>query len=198
VTQNGAGPVQLAREMTSRVLRHPVVHGHPLHAIASDFPVTLIPTAFTASLLAGARRRPRGLETLASWTARSAFIAAAAAGAAGWWDWLTMPSEHPSRRITTIHGLINTAALGGLGVASLTSGHRRSAILGATTAGLLVSAWLGGEIVFHHGWRVRPAEEAEIVGTQLEQRGMADILAEARREVSEFEQRETYAAPRAT
>lgn len=177
-------------------LRHPVVHGHPLHAMGSDLPVTLIPAAFTASLLAGTRRKPRQLEQVAALTSWSAFGAAALAGAVGWWDWLTMPSIHPSRRTATIHGLINSVALAALGAASLSTRHRRSALLGATTAGLLVSAWLGGEVVFHHGWRVRPAEEAEIVGEQLKERGLSDIVVDARRKVSDFEQRETYAPPR--
>lgn len=174
------------------MIRHPVVHGHPLHAMLSDLPVTLVPSAFTLSLLAGARRRPRQLETFVVWTTRAALASAATAGAIGWWDWITMPKTHPTRRTSTLHGLINTTALGLVTAAVFTTGHRRTAILGITVSGLLVSAWLGGDIVFHHGWRVRPAEEREIIGAQLEARGMADIVDGARREVAEFEDRETY------
>jgi len=179
------------------ILRHPVVHGHPLHAMASDLPVTLIPAAFTASLVAGSRRRPGEWETLARVLTRSAFAAAMAAATLGWWDWLTMPPEHASRQSATWHGMLNSAALAMVAVAGLTSGHRRSALLGATTCGLLVSAWLGGDVVFHHGWRVRPAEEAEIIGAQLSERGLAHISDDARRQVAEFEERETYMAPHA-
>lgn len=179
-----------------KLIRHPVVHGHPAHAVLSDLPVTLIPLAFAGSLRAGLRPRSREREAVATWSTRLAFAAASAAGGVGWWDWLTMPSEHPSRSTATLHGILNTSALGALAVASFTRGHRRSALLGGATAGLLVSAWLGGEIVFTFGWRVRPAEEQEIVAKRVSQQGMQDILDAAKHEVSEFEQQETYIPPR--
>ena len=36
-------------------LRHPVVRGHPLHAIFTDAPITLIPLALAASVAARVR-----------------------------------------------------------------------------------------------------------------------------------------------
>ncbi len=194
VEDGGQAAATRLEQMGHGLVRHPVVRGHPVHAMASDLPVTLIPAAFTASLVAGARRRPRASEQTASWITRIAAAAAAAAAAGGWWDWLTMPADHPARRTATWHGLVNSAGAGVVAAAVFSDGHRRSALLGLATGSLLVGAWLGGEIVFHHGWRVRPAEEAEIVAGELRRRGIDDVLAGARREVDDFERRETYFA----
>ena len=133
-------------------LKHPVVHGHPLHAMASDFPIALVPLAFVASLLAR-RRASRSLTGVA-------VAAAATAVTLGWWDWLTIPRDHPARTPATIHGLINTTVLG---LATLALLGRRSLALGAATAALGVSAWIGGDLVYRLGWRVRPAEELELI-----------------------------------
>ena len=89
-----------------------------------------------------------------------------AAGLVGWIDWLTVPSDHPVRRPATIHGLINTTALVALAGAVPTR-RRRLKLLAAAQLAILVGAWIGGDLVFRHGWRVRPAEEAEIVEQRL-------------------------------
>jgi hypothetical protein len=47
-------------------------------------------------------------------------------------------------------------------VGASTGRKRRFGLLAAATGGLLVAAWIGGDLVFRFGWRVRPAEEAEI------------------------------------
>ena len=77
--------------------RHPVFFGHPLHAILSDLPAALIPVALvseTARMLRPSSRT-RFLSDAASIAALTAGLAAAAAG---WLDWLTMPTEHPAQK----------------------------------------------------------------------------------------------------
>jgi uncharacterized membrane protein len=133
-------------------LKHPVVHGHPLHAMVSDLPIALIPLAFVASLVA--RRRT------SRWLTGVAAAAAAGAVTLGWWDWLTIPRDHPAWRPATLHGLINTTVLGATTLALL---RGRALALGAATAALTVSAWIGGDLVYRLGWRVRPAEELELI-----------------------------------
>ena len=49
-------------------LKHPVVHGHPLHAIASDLPAALIPAALLAAAVERARPNER---TRYGWAKRS-------------------------------------------------------------------------------------------------------------------------------
>ena len=168
--------------------KHPVVHGHPIHAILSDGPVILIPLAFAAEL-ADRARNAGGLRLGHVLTAGAAATASSAA-IVGWIDWLTIPPEHPARRPATIHGLINTAAVLAV-VVALPSRRWRLRLLAAATTTILVGAWIGGDLVFRHGWRVRPAEEAEIVEERLDVGGAA-VFAAARRDVADFEREKTF------
>jgi uncharacterized membrane protein len=172
--------------------KHPVVHGHPVHAILSDGPVVLIPAAFVAELWD--RRHPAGSPRLGVVAAAAAAVAAVAAGTVGWVDWLTIPAGHPARRPATIHGIVNSAAV--LAVAAAVLGRRhRLRLLGAATIAIGVGAWIGGDLVFRHGWRVRPAEEAEIAEELLRGSKAGDAFATARREVAEFEREKTFLPP---
>jgi uncharacterized membrane protein len=169
--------------------RHPVVHGHPIHAILSDGPAVLVPFALAVEVWDVARRK--GTSPLSDAACAAAAAAAASAGVVGWIDWLTIPSDHPVRRPATIHGLINSAGIVGM-LAAAGSRRLRLPLLTAATAGTLVAAWLGGDLVFRHGWRVRPAEEAEIVEKNLSEAAGQKAFVDARREVDEFERRKTF------
>jgi uncharacterized membrane protein len=175
-------------------VRHPVVHGHPLHAALSDLPAALIPCAFVSSLAADLTRR-RDADSAAVWAVSAALGGSMAAGGSGWWDWLTMPREHAAHRPATIHGVINSTNLALVGAATLRR-RERTALLGAATLGVVVAGWIGGELVYHHGWRVRGAEEIELVEPKLKERGAGDLLDAAREEIADFERRETYLPPR--
>jgi len=140
-------------------LKHPVLHGHPLHAMASDLPVALIPLALVAAVAERARPCARARQTSAT-TNAIALGAATTAALIGWWDWLTIPGEHPAKSPATAHGLINTAGLG-VSAFALLLPRRRLELLIALSASLAVAAWIGGDLVYRLGWRVRPAEELE-------------------------------------
>jgi len=166
------------------------VHGHPVHAILSDGPAVLIPLALGIE----AWRRPRNgmvAEPLSRLATQTATAAAVAAGMVGWIDWLTIPGEHPARTPATVHGVINTAGIIAL-IGASTAPKRRLGLLAAATAGLLVAAWIGGDLVFRFGWRVRPAEEAEIAERALAEAGQAQAFEQARQEVADFEGRKTF------
>jgi hypothetical protein len=105
-----------------------------------------------------------------------------------------VPSDHPVRRPATIHGIINTTALVAL-VRAVPAGRRRLNFLVAAEMAILVGAWIGGDLVFRHGWRVRPAEEAEIVAGRLQDAAGLAAFAEARRDVADFERRKTFLPP---
>jgi hypothetical protein len=64
-------------------------------------------------------------------------------------------------------------------------------LLAAATGGLLVAAWIGGDLVFRFGWRVRPAEEAEIAEQHLAESGRREVFQQARQQVADFERRKT-------
>jgi uncharacterized membrane protein len=163
-------------------IKHPVLRGHPLHAMASDLPIALIPLALVASLVAG-RSTSRAATRLAAGSALAAVLL-------GWWDWLTIPRSHPAWRPATLHGLINTSVLGGTALAVLAR-DRRPLLLGAATAALTVSAWIGGDLVYRLGWRVRPAEELELITEEAEGALLAPYQAQARRKIEEHERSDT-------
>jgi hypothetical protein len=169
--------------------KHPVVHGHPIHAILSDGPVVLIPLAIAAE----SWDRIRGAQgiRLGDVVTSGAAASAVAAGVVGWIDWLTVPADHPVRRPATIHGLINTTALVAL-VGAVPTRRRRLRLLLAAQLAILVGAWIGGDLVFRYGWRVRPAEEAEMVEQRLDDPAAVAAFADARRDVADFERRKTF------
>jgi uncharacterized membrane protein len=169
--------------------KHPVVHGHPIHAILSDAPVILIPLSVAAEVWdrVSDADQPR----LGGTVAAAAAATASAAALVGWIDWLTIPREHPAWRPATIHGIVNTAALVAV-TAALPARRQRLQLLAAATTAMFVGAWLGGELVFRHGWRVRPAEEAEMVEQRLHDPAGVAAFAAARRDVSDFERRRTF------
>jgi len=161
----------------------------------SDLPAALIPAAFLAELscrvLGGHKRSRHAGRAISDAATVAALAGAAAAGLTGWLDWLTMPTEHPAQKPATLHGLINTAGLLSL-IGAATLPRRRLPFLGFATAAVMVAGWIGGDLVFHHGWRVRPAEEAEIVEKDLTAAGISGYFERARKEVSDFERRKTF------
>ena len=168
------------------------MHGHPLHAILSDGPVVLIPLALGIEAWRRTKKdKDKVGQPLSLIATRTATATAAAAGIVGWIDWLTIPVGHPARKPATMHGLINTAGIVTL-IAASTGRKRRVGLLAAATAGLLVAAWIGGDLVFRFGWRVRPAEEAEIAEQQLVEAGQAGVFRLARQNVADFERRKTF------
>jgi predicted membrane protein DUF2231 len=172
--------------------KHPVVHGHPIHAMLSDAPVILIPLAFAAELWD--RRPGADAGRLGGVVTAMAATTGLAAGTVGWIDWLTVPSSHPVRTPATIHGIVNSAAI--IAVATAVPARRqRLGLLAAATATVVAGAWIGGDLVFRHGWRVRPAEEAEIVEEHLTDPEAVAAFAAARREVEEFEREKTFLPP---
>jgi uncharacterized membrane protein len=175
--------------------RHPVVHGHPIHAMLSDLPATLIPAALAAEiarrLTGDSRRAADERRTLSDAATVAALGTATAAALLGWIDWLTMPTEHPAQKPATLHGAINSAGLLAL-VGAVAQPRRRLPFLMFATAAVLAAGWIGGDLVFHYGWRVRPAEEAEIVEQDLAKTGATEPFDRAREAVSDFERRKTF------
>ena len=166
-----------------------MVLGHPVHAILSDLPATLIPTALLCECVRRVAPRPE-TQLLSGAATLAASAAGLAAAVVGWIDWLTMPTEHPAQKPATLHGLINSASVVAVwGAAWLPS--RRLMLLGLGTVGVVAGSWIGGELVFRHGWRVRAAEEAELVESRLQAEGRPDYFDQARAEVSDFERSKT-------
>jgi uncharacterized membrane protein len=144
-----------------------VFAGHPLHAMLTDMPAALIPTGFLFSLLGRLRREP-ALESAGFATTAAGVVAAVPTAVAGLADYLQMEVTDPAQATGFTHGLLNLLAVS-LGLASLRGGGLRKrgstasiCLSGAATGVLLASAYLGGDLVFHRGWRVKPIEREEI------------------------------------
>jgi uncharacterized membrane protein len=141
--------------------------GHPLHPQLVQFPMGLFPF----SLAMDCSYYLTGNEAFA----RTAFhsmvggwlggLAAAASGAA---DYFTIPPRTRSKKAADLHALLNLGMMGLYGInLLLRKGRQRPtgpvpvllSLLG--TAGLVLSGWLGGELVYELGMRVRPAMEGD-------------------------------------
>jgi len=88
---------------------------------------------------------------------------ALAAATAGAFDFFTLPRDSHARRIGRVHGLLNLGLVTLYGAnLALRWGRKRykdqrAPVLmsGIGTAGLAVSAWFGGELVYGQGMRVK-------------------------------------------
>lgn len=161
-------------------MKDPIVKGHPLHAMLTDLPVGATATGVAFDLIGGAIRVPQW-RFAATACFGAAFVTGGLAAAVGYWDYRSMPKQHPAHRTGGLHGYINAGAVAVLGLAlamrarDLASPDTMSVDTQANAARRILpllaltllgpSGWLGGDIVFAKGWRVRPAEHAE----QLEQ-----------------------------
>ncbi len=182
-------------------IKDPLIKGHPLHALLTDLPIGALVAGNTFDLIGMiTRRRPWRFAARAAHTA--AFVSGCAAALVGLWDYQAVPREHPARRVGALHGYLNASVLA-LMLSSLllrresrapADGRPGAAAVildGAALAILGVSGWLGGDLVFHLGWRVVPAEHAEQLEDALQKRGETQLIEQAHNAVQEYEQTHT-------
>lgn len=175
-------------------MKDPLVKGHPLHAMLSDVPIGALVTSVVMDAIWLAQPSLvwlRGSEIALLVTACGAVLAALA----GLWDWFGIPSEHQAKSMAAYHGWTNVAWVG-LIIASLIVHWRVGTAAGPilTFAGLLVAGvagWLGGDLVFRIGWRVKPAEHAEMLEEQLRKDGQGDRIERVHEEVRAYERDHT-------
>ncbi|HET6679529.1 MAG TPA: DUF2231 domain-containing protein [Nitrospira sp.] len=139
--------------------------GHPLHPQLIVMPAGLLPFSLVLDAL-HAKTRDQSYADAAYYTMMGGFVGGLVAGAAGAADYSTIPADSKAKEIGRIHGVMNVALLALTGVNLWMRRRRRSpgtlpillSLLG--TAGLTVSAWYGGHLVYHHGMRVRGTDLA--------------------------------------
>jgi len=151
--------------------------GHPLHPQMIVMPAGLLPFSLVLDAMHAATR-DQSYADAAYYTMMGGFWGGLAAGAAGAADYGTIPSDSKAKAVGRLHGVMNVGLLALTGLNLLMRRKRRSA--GAlpmtlsllTIAGLTVSAWYGGHLVYHHGMRVRGTdlagspEEAKLAGDE--------------------------------
>jgi uncharacterized membrane protein len=183
-------------------MKDPVIKGHPLHAMLSDLPIGITGISVIFDLLTIVTKMPQWkLAAIAS--VGIAFLAGSTAAVVGWWDYQAVPHDHPAHHTGALHGYCNVTAL----VLLLLSFISRSVVLEAPVAtgtllvGVLLSlaafllftiaGWLGGEVVFKLGWRVTPAEHAQLLEEYLQQHDQGEEVQQAHVLVEQYKRDHT-------
>lgn len=132
--------------------------GHPLHPMLIVAPAALIPFGF----ILDAMYRRTGNESYADaayYSLVGGLVGGVAAGAAGAMDYLAISSRTDIKRTANVHASLNGAALAltALNVAQRRSERRGGSLMlsAVAAAGVLVSGWFGGRMVYDQGMRVK-------------------------------------------
>ena len=139
--------------------------GHPLHLQLIVMPAGLLPFSLILDAM-HAGTRDQSYADAAYYTMMGGFVGGIGAALAGTADYDTIPSNSKAKHIGRLHGVMNVGLLALTGLNLLMRRRRRSAgtlpmmLSLITTAGLTVSAWYGGHLVYHHGMRVRGTDLA--------------------------------------
>lgn len=132
--------------------------GHPLHPMMIVVPAGLIPFGFVLD----AMYRRTGDESYADaayYTLVGGLAGGLAAGVAGAMDYLTIESQTEIKRTANVHASLNGVALAltALNVAQRRRDRGAGSLMlsAAAAAGVLVSGWFGGRLVYDQGMRVK-------------------------------------------
>lgn len=144
----------------------PVIKGHPLHPAIIPIPVGLFPASYILDLTAMLTDNDT-LAEAAYYNMLIGALGAAPAALTGFMDWQVMDAKDPAKGMATAHGLLNAGLITLYGLNLLVRRNNKRSKLGLVlstigTAGLVASGYLGGEIAYGRGWRVRAAERFEL------------------------------------
>lgn len=157
--------------------------GHPLHPMLIVAPAALIPFAF----ILDAMHRRSGKDSYADaayYSQVGGLAGGLAAGVAGAMDYLAIESGTDAKRTGNVHAALNLGALALTAanvLARRNSRHHRGGSLAMSAiaaAGVMVSGWFGGRLVYEHGVRVEGVDptagkpELKLPGDELMQRAM--------------------------
>ena len=142
--------------------------GHPLHPMLIVAPAALIPFGF----ILDAMHRATDNDDYANasyYSLAGGLIGGVAAGVAGAMDYMTIERDTDVKRTANVHALLNTGALA-LTAANVvmrrdTHSHRGGSLgmSALAAAGVLLSGWFGGRLVYEQGMRVKglsPVQDA--------------------------------------
>ena len=149
------------------------IAGHPIHPMLIPFPIGLWVFSVVADIIYLWRDNP-DWEWLAKWTLLAGCIGAVAAAIFGIIDWLSI-KDREVKKVANWHARLNILALllfaaswylrTDKGLEMTGSYKIPMALSGVGLIAIVISGWLGGELVFKHGVGVNPqhdtvAEEA--------------------------------------
>ncbi len=177
-------------------MARPTFAEQPVHPMLNDYPAALLPFSFLMDLLHLVTRR-KSFADAAWYSLLGGYLTGLAAAATGAMDYFTIPRGRPVRRIADTHAMLNMAGLGlySLNLMMRCGRDRRSGLFttllsGVGVAGLFVSTWFGGHMVYGHGMRVRGkdepdrAPEVELPGSQR----ISDLLHDLEHRLAPSEQ----------
>jgi uncharacterized membrane protein len=134
--------------------------GHPLHPMLIVAPAALIPFGF----ILDAMHRSTGNDDYANaayYSLVGGLVGGIAAGAAGAMDYMAITSQTEVKRTANTHAMLNGGALA-LTAANVALRKNRPAHAGGSlalsalaAAGVLISGWFGGKLVYEQGMRVK-------------------------------------------
>lgn len=141
--------------------------GHPLHPQLITAPAGLLPFSFVMDLVYDIT----GDEAYAQAAYLSmvgGLLTGALAGAAGAADYADIPSGTETKQLANVHAMLNIGLMGLTGLNVLMRRGKRTPtgklpmlLNGIGTAGLLISSWYGGHMVYDHGMRVKGVSPVE-------------------------------------
>jgi uncharacterized membrane protein len=157
----------MAQEISSRGLR---LFGHLIHARSGNFSLALLSLILPCDIIGFWRCDPFW-HRAATWALAGGLLAAVPTALTGLADFAVLPPAHPAEPDAERHLVLMLAvvALFGASLAVRCWGLRGLAALWASDAlaavgqgVLLFGAWLGGELVFRHGYGCGVSIEAEL------------------------------------
>ncbi|HEY0765400.1 MAG TPA: DUF2231 domain-containing protein [Pyrinomonadaceae bacterium] len=136
------------------------IGGHPIHPMLIPFPLALWTTSFAVDVLFYFLRHPT-LLVIAKFLIAAGCLGAIAAAIPGIIDWLGIKNGD-AKRVANWHARLNVTALVVFAISLLLRTGRYSELVGRkltlpfllSLAGvilILISGWLGGELVFRYG-----------------------------------------------
>lgn len=161
--------------------------GHPLHPQLIVAPAGLLPASLVFDIMHAKTGNPSYADA-AYYTMMGGVAGGLAAGAAGFGDYLAIPPASPVKKVAAMHGLMNVSLLTLSGVnlflrrgKNRPSGQLPMILNAVTNTGLLFSAWLGGQMVYHYGMRVdgvspvAKAPEIKLPGDEMMAQGFRKL-----------------------
>jgi uncharacterized membrane protein len=142
------------------------IAGHPLHPMLIVAPAALIPFGF----ILDAMHRSTDDESYANaayYSLTGGLVGGLAAAAAGVMDYLTIEPDTDVKRTANLHAMLNSGAMA-LTAANVlmrrnTPDHTGGslAMSAVAAAGVLISGWFGGRMVYEQGMRVKGVSPVE-------------------------------------
>ncbi|MBA3823928.1 MAG: DUF2231 domain-containing protein [Ktedonobacterales bacterium] len=172
-------------------MKDPIVRGHPIHAVLTDVPIGALVGAVVFDAL-GLITRGDQWGFAAQATVGVALVGGIGAALVGLWDYQAVPRDSPTRSMGARHGILNTvvlvllAASFGLryGVGMVPALGQVASLLGLALVGY--TGWLGSQMVYDQGWRVKPAEYDEQIEASLRQAGNTATIEQAHTTVEQY------------